>query len=383
MKKALMIASMASMLDNFNRNNIELLLSMGYSVTLAANFDSEEDSSPKRHIEQFEKDMTEKGCHIVQIDFSRQLFSIKKQEHSYKQIKKLVEQKYDLVHCHSPICAALTRFAFRNERKSGTRVIYTAHGFHFFMGAPLKNWLLYFPAEWIGSHWTDELLVINKEDYRLAKRYMKSTHTVYIPGVGIDTNKYHKCIVDKSVKCRELGIPENKFILLSVGELQARKNQRIVIEALHQLNNLDILYLMVGQGELQEEYTMLIDKYSLNDNIKLLGFRTDIAELCKTADCFIHPSVREGLGIAPLEAMACGLPLITSDVNGIKDYAVDGVSGYCVNPHSAEKMAEAIDKMMKDDNFRRKCGMNNIETANRFDISKSAQIMQNVYSKGL
>ena len=72
MKKALMIASMASMLDNFNRNNIELLLSMGYSVTLAANFDSEEDSSPKRHIEQFEKDMTEKACHIVQIDFSRQ-----------------------------------------------------------------------------------------------------------------------------------------------------------------------------------------------------------------------------------------------------------------------------------------------------------------------
>ena len=182
----LMTASVASMLDNFNRSNINLLLEMGYKVTLAANFDSAEDSSPPARIASFRAEMEALGCRVVQIDFSRKLANISGQIRSFRQLRALAAgQDFALVHCNSPICAAMTRLAFRKKRKThGTRVIYTAHGFHFFRGAPVKNWLLYFPVEWVCARWTDILNTVNREDYRFAKRWLKAGQVVRLPGVG-------------------------------------------------------------------------------------------------------------------------------------------------------------------------------------------------------
>ena len=143
-KKALLIASMASMLDNFNRDNINILLSLGYELTLASNFHTNQDSNSQGKTERFLRDMKEKGAKCVQIDFSRGIIDIKGQWKSYQQVKKLLKQKFDLIHCHSPICAAITRLCARKYRKTGTRVVYTAHGFHFFKNAPMKNWLIIF-----------------------------------------------------------------------------------------------------------------------------------------------------------------------------------------------------------------------------------------------
>ena len=372
MKKILYVATVVKThIMLFHIPYLKMLKETGWETAVAARNDYEDPED----------------CRIPYCDtyydlpFERSPFNLQNVK-TYKMLKKIIEEgDYDIVHCHTPMGSVLARVAARKMRSRGCRVIYTAHGFHFFKGAPLKNWLFYYPVERFLSRWTDILILINHEDYQRAEKSFHAKKTVYIPGIGVPAEKFADCRISKPEKCRELGIPENKFILLSVGELDKRKNQEVVIKALHKLDNPDVYYLIAGMGKKEMEYRHLIQKYSLENNVKLLGFREDIPELCRIADCFVHPSKREGLGIAPLEAMSCGLPLITSNVNGINDYAEDGISGCSVSPDSASQMARAIDKMLKDQRFRETCGKNNRETVKSFDISKSLDIMREIYSK--
>lgn len=380
-KKVLMLASVASMIDQFNMSNIDILLKIGYDVDVACNFGYGSTCSDEKIVELKAK-LKEKGIRCFQIDFTRSVMNLFQDGKAYKQVRKLVENnKYDLIHCHSPIGGVIGRIV---AHETNTKVIYTAHGFHFYEGGPKKNWFIYYPIEKALSKWTDVLITINKEDYNRAKKKFFAKETRYIPGVGVDVEKFEMGLKNKQqnkkIKRAELGVSDNDFVLLSVGELQDRKNQRVVIEALHMLNNPNIYYWAVGKGELFPEYLEMIKKYGLEKNVFLLGFRTDIMELCNAADCFVHPSVREGLGIAPLEAMAGGLPLISSYVNGIKDYTENEVSGCCIiDPLSVTEMKKAIEKMYQDVEFRNRCGINNLETVKKFDIKNTNNIMQNIY----
>jgi glycosyltransferase involved in cell wall biosynthesis len=377
MKSILMIASCPSMIGQFNMSNIDILIGMGYKVHVACNF-NEQSVWTQDKVDELVKFFKNKNILYHQIDFSRSPKDIKSFISSYKQLKKLVmEEKFDFIHCHAPIPSVIARMV---AHKTKTKIMYTAHGFHFFKGAPLKNWLIYYPVEKFYSHWTDVLITINKEDYNRACKKFHAKKVLYIPGVGLDTIKFEQIKADKISYRQILCIPYNAFLLISVGELHDRKNQRIIIEALHVLNNPNIYYIAVGKGQLYDEYMKLIKEYKLENNVKLLGFRSDIGELCKVSDCFVHPSVREGLGIAPLEAMACGLPLISTYINGIKDYTEDGVSGCCImDPLSVDEMVAAISKMYSDSLFRETCAANNLETVKRFDITETEKIMKETY----
>ena len=381
-KKVLMLASVASMIDQFNIPNIAILQELGYKVEVACNFEKGNTCSEER-VAELKKTLEKLGVDYYQIDFTRNVADLPQDFKSYQQVKDLVvEHQYSFVHCHSPIGGVIGRLVCH---ETGTKVIYTAHGFHFYDGAPLKNWMIYYPVEKFLSRYTDVLITINKEDYKRAKEKFYAKKTVYIPGVGVDTKKFAACKVNKAQKRNSLGVDDNDFLLLSVGELSERKNQKVIIDALGVMREDatigNIIYFAVGQGDMQEEFEHLVKRYKLEDHVKFLGFRTDIDELCEVADCFVHPSVREGLGIAPLEAMAAGLPLISSMVNGIKDYTRDCVSGCCVDPTSVEQMVAAIKKMRDDEEFRLRCGANNILTAKNFDIRNTDEIMQNLYSE--
>lgn len=384
-KCVLMLASVASMIDQFNMSNIDILLNMGYRVDVACNFGFGSTCSDEK-ITELKSKLKEKGVECYQVDFTRNVMNLIQDDKAYRQVRKLVENnRYDLIHCHSPIGGVIGRIV---AHETGIKVIYTAHGFHFYTGGPKKNWMIYYPIEKLLSRWTDVLITINKEDYGRAKQKFHAKETKYIPGVGVNIDRFElgqeEREQNRKLKREELAVPEKGFVLLSVGELQDRKNQRVVIKALHELNNPDIYYWAVGKGELFTEYQQLIEKYGLKDKVTLLGFRTDIVELCDAADCFVHPSVREGLGIAPLEAMAGGLPLISSYVNGIKDYTENGVSGCClIDPLSVEEMKKAIQKMYENVEFRKKCGINNLKTVKRFDIKNTDEIMKDIYSQFL
>ncbi len=378
MKKALMIASMASMLRNFNLNNIRILRDLGYEVTLAANFRTEDSNSPES-IQEFRQQMNKEGVLIRQIDFTRKIGNIKGHIKSYKQVQEFANENFDLIHCHSPICAAITRYVFR--RKPG-KIIYTAHGFHFYKGAPLQNWLLYYPVEKWLSRYTDVLITINKEDYQRAKKKFHAKETKYIPGVGIDVEKIQAVQVDREKKREELGIGKDDFLLLSVGELNKNKNHEVVIRAIAELRNPKIKYAICGKGPLKEYLEELAEKLGVRNQLFLLGFRTDVIEICKSADVFVFPSKREGLSVALMEAMACGLPCVVSRIRGNVDLVNNGQGGWVMNSFLGEDFSKKVCELMEDKSEKYIFGKCNQKIIVKFDIAAIKKKMQYIYFSG-
>ncbi|WP_158096081.1 glycosyltransferase family 4 protein, partial [Cloacibacillus sp. An23] len=315
------------MIDQFNIPNIKLLIDMGYKVDVACNF-VEGNTCSDAKIEELKNKLTEMGVDYYQIDFARSVRHILQNLKAYRQVLSLMRtNQYKFIHCHSPIGGVCGRLA---GHRTHTKVIYTAHGFHFYKGAPLLNWLVYYPIEKYLSRYTDVLITINKEDYAIAKNKMHAKRTEYVPGVGIDVEKIKSVKVDRNKKRAELGIPQDAFVLISVGELNKNKNHEVVIKAVGAMRETqNIHYIIAGQGPLDKYLLSLTEKYGLEKRVYLLGFRTDVIELLKSSDVFVFPSRREGLGLAALEAMTSGLPLITTYVGGIKDYTQDGVTGCC------------------------------------------------------
>ena len=224
MKKALIYTSVASMIDQFNRDNITLLQSLGYKVEVACNFEKG-NTIDRDQIEQLKKDLAEKNVTWHHIPIPRSIRSISDIRTSYRLSKELMNtQNYTLIHFHSPIGAAIGRCAAIKSRKQGSKVIYTAHGFHFHKGAPLFNWLSFYPIEASLSYVTDTLITINTEDYRRAKSF-KTPQIKFVPGIGIDTEKIDRISVSRDSKRAELGIAQDSLLLLSVGELNKNKNQ--------------------------------------------------------------------------------------------------------------------------------------------------------------
>lgn len=264
---------------------------------------------------------------------------------AYMQLKKIImENNYDIIHCHTPVAGVLTRLAARNCKN--TTVIYTAHGFHFFKGAPLLNWLIYYPVERFCAKFTDKLITINKEDYERAKQFSlrKNGKVYYVPGVGIDLEKIQNMKVDIKQKKKELDIAENIPVLLSVGELNKNKNHEIVLQALSNLKDKKFIYLICGRGVLKEYLEIKIQELHLENKIKLLGYRSDVIEILKIADLFIFPSKREGLPASVIEAMAVGLQVIASNVRGNRDLIE---KGNLFEPDDIETLKNLIEKRLE------------------------------------
>lgn len=322
-KKALQLASVASMIDLFNTDNINILRSLGYSVDVAANFEEGSITSQNR-VNKYRKELKEQGIGTYQIPIPRSLKRVNGIIISYKMVKKLVNKnRYHIVHCHSPIGGVICRLACRKARKSGTKVIYTAHGFHFFKGASKMSWVIYYPIEKWMSRYTDILITINHEDYQRAKKSFYAEKTVYVPGIGIDMEQFHNGLVDKEEKRGKLGLENTDIMLLSVGELSKRKNYEAVIQAVHQLGNPNVKYFICGKGKLEGRLKNLIKYLGMEKQVKLLGYRTDISELCQAADLFVFLSLPEGLPVALMEAIACKTPVICSSIRGNTDLIPD------------------------------------------------------------
>ena len=345
MKKALQLASVASMIDQFNMPNIELLQSLGYHVDVIADYTNPGNISNERS-EELKKRLQRMGAEPMDIPIPRSM-NLSAIIKAYKLVKTLITtEHYDLIHCHSPIGGAIARFAAKNERKTGTKVIYTAHGFHFYAGAPLKNWLVFYPVEKYLSRYTDVLITINKEDYKRAREKFKAKKTVYIPGIGVDIDKFGTHCHGDGIRA-ELGLKPDDIMLLSVGELNDNKNHENAIRALGQLNiggNFpdNLYYIIAGKGEKKERLEQIIASSGLETNIKLIGFREDIADFYDAADIFMVPSFREGLSVSLMEAMASGLPVICSKIRGNTDL-IDVRGGFFFEPGDVDSIADAIE----------------------------------------
>ena len=296
------------------------------------------------------------------------------------QIRRLAEQgKYDIVHCHTPVAAMCTRIACRKIRKSGTRVFYTAHGFHFYKGAPLKNWLLYYPVEWLCSWITDDLITINQEDYERAKKHLHSKKTHYVPGVGVDIDKFSKPDVSREEKRTALKISPNAVVITSVGELNVNKNHIVIIKALSTIKNKNIIYLIAGEGDNKTFLQNEINKRGLQNRIVLLGHRYDIAELYSASDICAFPSIREGQGLAAIEGMAAGLPLLISDNRGTREFIRNGENGIVSKYNDVAAFAEAIEFLVQNEKVRADMGNRNRTLSKQFHIDFINSKMKEIY----
>lgn len=353
------------MIDQFNIPNIKLLIEMGYEVHVGCNF-KEGNTCSDEQIELLKTRLEQMNVRYYQIDFKRNIMKILDHWKAYKEVLRVMgENKYDFIHCHSPIGGVCGRLA---GRATNTKVIYTAHGFHFYSGGSRMNWLLFYPIEKYLSVYTDTLVTINNEDYKRARGKFKANNTVYIPGVGVDFEKFKRREINKSLMRRELGISEEAFMILSVGELNKNKNHEVIIRAIARLKKKDIHYVICGKGILDKYLRELSNELEIEDQVHILGFRDDVPDLCNIADIFAFTSYREGLGLSALEAMACRLPIITSNIHGIVDYSTNELTGYNYKPNDIEGFSEAIVKLYEDDKLRKEFGENSFEVAKNFSL---------------
>ena len=305
---------------------------------------------------------------------------------AYRKLKEIIDAgHYDIIHCHTPVGAALTRLAARDSRKRGTKVIYTAHGFHFYKGSPLLNWMIFYPVERWLAHYTDTLITINKEDYERASSF-KAGRVCYVPGVGVDLNKFNTQSVSREEKRRELGFTKDDFILLSVGELIPRKNHQLVLYALGLLQKQgklgNIQYVICGRGVKLDDLKALAQKLQIADHVHFLGYRNDISAICQASDLFVFMSKQEGLPVAMMEAMACGLPVICSDIRGNTDLVENGISGI-ISESTPEKLASYIYQAFESPDNIKEFSMKAYEDVKRFDLSEVKLEMHKIYMGGV
>lgn len=349
---------------NFFVPLIGSLIQDGYKVDIATNEGNGEVSVPSIY--------REWGCNIFPLSCTRSMCSLRDNIRAIREIKEITEKgKYDIVHCHTPIAATCTRLACRKIRKNGVRVIYTAHGFHFYTGAPIKNWLLYYPIEWLCSYWTDSLITINTEDYKRAKEHLHAGQTKYIPGIGVDTLKFNSCHDGSKIR-DELQIGKNEFVLLSVGELNTNKNHSSVIKA---ISGLTLTYIITGEGEKREELVELATK--CRSHVLFTGFRTDVADFYSAADAYILPSLREGLNVSLMEAMASGLVCTASRIRGNTDL-MDHNGGFLIDPKDIGGIKKTVEKMMLSD--RKKMGDYNKKKIQSFSTDVINKQMRDIYA---
>ncbi|HHD1572772.1 TPA: glycosyltransferase family 4 protein [Enterococcus faecium] len=378
MKRALIVASVASMIDQFNMENIKLLLSLGYKVEVAANFENPGNMSVQKK-ELLTAKLKQMRVEVHQIDFSRNMKQVKNHLIAYKQLKKVVaNNKIDIIHCHSPIGGVISRLV---GKTNNVKVIYTAHGFHFYKGAPLINWILYYPIEKLLSKFTDVIVTINKEDYFLCKKKFSNRKTIYIPGIGLDINKIDKLKKSTQKDIREeVGFSNSDVIVVSVGELNENKNHETIIRAIKLLDS-KVKYLICGIGTQKEYLESLITKLGLSERVLLLGYRTDIVDILCKSDIFAFPSIREGLGMAALEAMRCKLPLVTSNSHGINDYSVNGITGFSYKAKDTVGFSNGIKMLSEDSKLRASMGSQNFKVVEQYDKEKVNLVMFSIYKE--
>lgn len=318
---------------------------------------------------------------IHDIDLVRSPYSLKNYT-AYKQILKIIkEENIDYIHCNTPVGGMLGRLA--GKKCKVKKVIYQVHGFHFYKGASKLNWLIYYPVEKWLARYTDALVTINHEDFEFAKKKMKFRNNgkvYYVPGVGIDASQFGKN--EKSgIKRKELNIPEDAFVIISVGELNVNKNNKVIISALEQLKNSNIHYVACGVGEEEQALKQQANNAGLQDNVHFIGYRNDLKELYNESDCFVMPSYREGLSRSIMEAMASGLPCIVSKIRGNVDMIDENKGGFLCAPDDVSGFAEAINKIATDEELRKNMQEYNKEAIKKFDISVVKAEMEKIYSE--
>lgn len=376
MKRILIITTIGGFLPQFEMNDVKILLEQGYEIHYASNF-----TNPVYALNT--KSLEDMGIMLHPIGIQQSPLRIKRNMMALRDIISIVrKEEISVIHCHNPLGGVLGRLAAMLNGTLNPYVIYTVHGFHFYKGAPILNWLLYFPVEYFLARHTDCMITINNEDDIRARRLLsgKLKALFKIPGVGVKTVRFSPNSEMRRQVRKDLQIEDDTFYILSVGELNHNKNHEVIIRAIASLKDPNICYGICGDGYHRKYLEKLARTKGIGRQVRFYGFRNDIPEMLQGADCFAFPSKREGLGIAAIEAMAAGLPMITSDCRGTREYMKDTVTGYICRSGKASEYAKLIKRMKEEPDKRKEMSVECRIVAENFNLTKTDKIMREVYS---
>lgn len=338
-KKILLVATVQSHICQFHRPLAEMLHQRGYEVHVAARNNLAEKNGLKL-------DFAEK---VFDIPFARSPISPKNIK-AYRLLKQVIQiGDYETIHCNTPVGGVLTRIAAK-KCKSQATVIYTAHGFHFYKGAPIKNWIIYYPIEKILGKCTDKLITINTEDYNLAKTKHFCKEVYLLHGVGVDSNRYRVPSNDERTDFKKKFGLNNKQVVLNIGELRKNKNQYMAIRAVKRLVSEypGIILLLAGNGPEELKLKAFVKASKMENHVSFLGYVTNLQDYQNATDVQVACSKREGLGLNILESFLSGNPVVASKNRGHIDCVDNGKSGFLVDYNDDEAMAKYI-KLLIDD----------------------------------
>lgn len=370
--KVLFVATVRSHIGQFHMPFIRKLKELDCTVDAAYR----DNSDQKQGLDTSEID------HVFEVPFSRSPYSADNIK-AYKVLKKILEENnYDAVHCHTPMGAVVTRLAAKTLRKKGLKVIYTAHGFHFYRGSSKFSWLTFYNVEKALAEYTDCLITINSEDYALAKEKFNAKQILYVPGVGVDLSEFSpKTNELKKELRREYGYDENAFIMIYPADFCENKNQIMLLRALKTVaeKHGNIKLLCPGLQTDTAECEQYCKDNGLEDNIELMGYRRDIYKLDALADISVSSSMREGLPINLIEAMALGNPIIATDVRGNNDLVKDGRNGYLVEINDSRAMADRIIELIENPGRIDEFGAESLKLAGQYGADAVIEKMVNIY----
>lgn len=376
-QKLLYVLNVAKRVNNFSYASMLAAQELGIEFHIAGNWSYDSDEERLADEKQY-------GIKIHQIDFIRTPYHPGNRK-AYSQLKELIQkEKYDVIHCNTPIGGVLGRIL--GKKCKVEKVIYQAHGFHFYKGAPKTNWMIYYPIEKLLARYTDALITINQEDFELSKTKLKLRNNgkvYYVPGVGIDTTQYNTGEFSRSDKRSELGLDDSDIVLISMGDLIERKNYDISIRAIAETSNHDIQYIICGKGPEEENLAALAQNLGVSEKIHFLGFRSDIKELLGASDIFLFTTKQEGLPRSMMEAMASGLPCIASRIRGNTDLLENAEGGYLCDINDVSEYAEKLNLLACDAELRQKMGKNNLFTIQKFSIGTVTDAIRDIYKAEL
>lgn len=372
MKKVLFVAHVDSHIRHFHLPYLKYFKEKGYEVHVATSND-ENEVFPYCDVK-----------HTVCME--RSPFKLNNIKAIFQMKKLLKEEHFDLIHCHTPMGGVVTRVVAKNTRKHGTKVFYTAHGFHFCKGCSKKNWIFYYPVEKYLSKFTDVLETINIEDYELAKDKFQAKRVEMVHGVGVDDKKFNEEPLgeeEKNKLKKELGINDGDFVLMYVAELINRKNQTMLIEAMSKIakEHSNIKAFLVGNGINFDKYNALIKDLNLEKNVILLGYRRDVPKLLKVCDVCVSTSSQEGMGLNLVEGLLSGVPIIASKIRGHLEFAQENVNGLLFE--NSEELVKDIILLNDDSKLRAKLAKNARKSVKRFTLENALKEQIQIYETEL
>jgi glycosyltransferase involved in cell wall biosynthesis len=279
--------------------------------------------------------------------------------------------KPDIVHLHSSKAGIVGRLAAQRE---GVPFVFTAHGWAFTDGASWQRKLVAIPSEWVAACMGGHIICVSEYDYALALRHhiTKSSRMTMV----------HNGLKDSSAWAQPDAQPLVSVIM--VARFADPKDHALVVQAMSLIENKNWTLSLVGDGPLLQSCKAQADVLGVSNRVSFCGARSDVVKLLARSHIFVLASKYEGFPISILEAMRAGLPVVASDVGGVKEAVIDGMTGWLFSKGDVGMLASKLSALLQSPKMRADFGRAGRERFLReFTVERMIEKTEDVYRKVL